>query len=288
MIKVLITGARGQLGSEFRFLSNSFPEIALIFTDVDDLNILDKDKMDRFLRLEQPDYIVNCAAYTNVDKAEDDGLAAYSLNALAVRNIASIAKTLNIGVIQISTDYVFSGDGDEPYSESDLPQPISVYGLTKYFGEYELCEIGPPNSIIIRTSWMYSSYGNNFVKTIQKLSNEKSEISVVNDQIGSPTYARDLARAILKILPYKSENDVEIVNFANRGSCSWYTFAKEIVDLSENECDITPVSSNEFRTKAKRPKYSILNTDKFERMFQIEMRPWKDSLKICMLERSNN
>lgn len=282
MTTVLVTGANGQLGSEFKYLSKKYPDFKLLFTDIAELDILDMDSLTAYVKLERPDYIINCAAYTNVDGAEENGVIAYKLNSLGLRNISKVSKNYDVGCIHISTDYVFSGNEQVPYTESSRPQPINVYGLTKYFGEQELIKRNPSNSLIIRTSWLYSSFGDNFVKTILKLAKDKSSISVVNDQFGSPTYARDLAEAILKILPYKNKNAVEIFNFANYNTCSWFEYAKEIVELSSYDCKVIPVSSEDFQSKAKRPKYSILNTEKFEKTFQISMTSWKNSLKECL------
>ena len=288
MTTVLITGANGQLGSEFRYLQSSFNHVELLFTDIEELDVLNSIALAEFIENVRPDYIVNCAAFTNVDGAEENGVAAYELNALAVRSIGAVAEKFGVGCIHISTDYVFSGEGKMAYTEKDIPKPINVYGLTKYLGEYELCSINPPNSLIIRTSWLYSTFGKNFVNTIVNLSKNKSSISVVDDQYGSPTYARDLAKAILKILPYKNNMNVEIFNFANKGTITWYDFAEEIVEQLGNDCDIIPVTTEQFSSKAKRPKFSTLNTDKFELTFQTTMRPWKESLKNCIIEMNKN
>jgi dTDP-4-dehydrorhamnose reductase len=284
MINILVTGSNGQLGSSIVSLENNFSDYNLLFTDKYDLDLLNFSAVENYVVKNKIEVIINCAAYTNVDKAEDEPGIANEINNSAVENLARLSKKIQMKLIHISTDYVFDGNAEIPYNETDKPNPQSIYGLTKMKGEKAMKTISPDNSLIIRTSWLYSEYGHNFVKTILKLVEEKEKISVVSDQIGSPTYAYDLAKAILQLIPSLKNKGVQIYHYANKGKCSWFEFAEEIVHLSNNICSVEAIPSERFETKANRPKFSLLNTDKIEREFQIEIPYWKDSLKNCLLK----
>ena len=227
---------------------------------------------------------MNCAAYTDVNKAEEEFASADEVNHLAVKNLGLIAKKHQLKLIHISTDYVFDGNSSIPYKESDSTNPQNAYGISKLNGEKALLEINPGNSMIIRTSWLYSEFGNNFVKTMLRLSAEKEQISVVSDQIGSPTYAKDLALAILQIIPEINNNATQIYHYANKGTCSWFQFASAIIELAQQNCEVLPIPSSAFKTKAKRPKYSLLDTDKIQHTFNLEIPNWEDSLRECVLK----
>lgn len=284
MIKVLITGANGQLGLELAILGPKFPNLNLLFTDKNTLNMVDFEEVDSYISTNKIDVIVNCAAYTHVDKAEDEPKIADEVNHFAVRNLGLIAKKHQLKLIHISTDYVFDGNSGIPYAETDAANPQNAYGISKLNGEKALLKINPKNSIIIRTSWMYSEFGSNFVKTMLRLSDEKEQIKVVSDQIGSPTYAKDLALAILKIIPAINNEGIQIYHYANKGQCSWFQFAEAVMKIAERNCLILPITSADFKTKAKRPKYSLLNTDKIQNTFNLEIPNWEDSLKECILK----
>lgn len=281
MPSVLVTGANGQLGSEVRELSTNY-EHTYIFTDKDELDITDESAIKECVEQNKIDIIINCAAYTAVDKAETDQDTADLINRKAVKKLAKISKEYDIKFIHISTDYVFDGKAHKPYVEEFQTKPNSVYGKTKLDGELEMLNINPLNSIIIRTSWVYSSFGANFVKTMLRLGKEKEELGVIFDQIGTPTYARDLACAILDILP-KIENDkVEIYHYSNEGAISWYDFAKEIMKMAKLSCKVNPIETYQYPTPAKRPHYSLLNKAKIKKKFNIEIPYWKDSLDDCL------
>ena len=287
MINILVTGSNGQLGSEIRELASSY-EYDFFFTDKSELNITNKETIQNFINMNNINFIINCAAYTAVDKAEDDEVNADKINHLSVQYLAEIAKEKNIHLIHISTDYVFNGKNHKPYVEDDTTSPNGVYGKTKLDGENAMISINPSNSIIIRTSWVYSSFGANFVKTILRLGKEKESLDVIFDQVGTPTYARDLAKAILEIISkldsrVKHENDgVEIYNYSNEGVLSWYDFAKEIMKMAKLDCKINPIETKEYPTPAKRPHYSLLNKAKIKKEFNIEIPYWKDGLDECL------
>ncbi len=281
MPNILVTGANGQLGSEVRELSTNYDH-TYIFTDKDELDITNESAIKECVEQNKIDIIINCAAYTAVDKAEEDEVTADLINRKAVKKLAKIAKEYDIKFIHISTDYVFDGKAYKPYVEEFQTKPNSVYGKTKLDGELEMLSINPHNSIIIRTSWVYSSFGANFVKTMLRLGKEKEELGVIFDQIGTPTYARDLARTILEILP-KIENDkVEIYHYSNEGAISWYDFAKEIMRMAKLSCKVNPIETYQYPTPAKRPHYSLLNKAKIKKKFNIEIPYWKDSLDDCL------
>ncbi|WP_457743345.1 dTDP-4-dehydrorhamnose reductase [Sulfurimonas sp.] len=281
MINILVTGANGQVGSELRELSKKYA-YNFFFTDRDALDITDKTAVEAFVQKNSITTIINAAAYTAVDKAEDDKENADKINHLAVKYLAEIAKVSNIALIHISTDYVFDGKNYKPYTEEDTTNPNGVYGATKLAGENAMREANPKNSIIIRTSWVYSSFGANFVKTMLYLGKERESLGVIFDQVGTPTYARDLAQAILDIMPKIQNNTVTIYNYSNEGVLSWYDFAKEIMRMAKIECEINPIETKEYPTPATRPYYSLLNKAKIKNEFDIMIPYWKDSLDKCL------
>ena len=279
MPNILVTGSNGQVGSEIRELAL---EGTFYFTDRDTLDIGDKDAVEKFCHENDIDTIINCAAYTAVDRAEEDVENADRINHLAVKQLAEIAKDEEIRLVHISTDYVFDGTNFKPYVESDMTKPNGVYGSTKLAGEEALKAVNPANAIIIRTSWVYSSFGANFVKTMLRLGKDREALGVIFDQVGTPTYARDLAKTILDILPKIKSSDVEIYNYSNEGVLSWYDFAKEIMKMAKIECTINPIETKEYPTPAKRPHYSLLNKAKIKETFNIEIPYWKESLDACL------
>jgi len=283
MRNVLITGANGQVGSEIQELSKDYL-YTFYFTDSDTLDISNEKAIKEFITQNSINTIINCAAYTAVDKAQSELELANKINHLAVQYLAQIAKEQNIELIHISTDYVFDGQNYKPYNETDRTNPKSVYGQTKLDGENTMLEINPANSIIIRTSWVYSSYGVNFVKTMLRLGNEKESLGVIYDQIGTPTYAKDLAKAILDILPHINNNVVEIYHYTNEGDVSWYDFAKEIMKMAKLDCQIYPIESSEYPTPALRPHYSLLNKAKIKKAFNLSIPFWKESLRECLVK----
>lgn len=286
MKRILVTGANGQLGSEIQSLSKNYSH-EFFFTDIDKLDILNHAAVDSFIKLNKIDFIINCAAYTAVDAAESDKDKAYQLNAIAVRQLAEIASKHKAFMVHISTDYVFNGKHFKPYTENDSTQPTSIYGRTKFEGEIEML-FNIKRGIIIRTSWLYSEHGTNFVKTILRVSKEKEAINVVFDQVGTPTYARDLAKAILDIIP-KTETvkQTEVFHYANEGACSWFDFAKEIVSLAGHSCIVNAIESKDYPTQVIRPHYSVLNKTKFKKTFGLSIPYWKDSLVECVTKIKN-
>ena len=268
----LITGCNGQLGTE---LAKLLPDA--ICADVDMLDITDANAVNKFVRDNNVDVIINCAAYTAVDKAEDDVDLATKINVDGVRNLAKSGAK----IIHISTDYVFDGTGHKPYSPDVETNPVSVYGKTKRAGELAALE-NAQIAVVIRTAWLYSAHGNNFVKTMRRLGAEKESVNVVADQIGTPTFAGDLASAIVKIIPQLSKEKSGIYHFTNEGVCSWYDFACEIMDMSGLSCVVNPIKSHQYPTRAARPFYSVLDKDKIKNVFGIEIEHWKKGLKKCI------
>ena len=270
---ILITGANGQLGRELSpMLSGA------ILTDKDELDITNKKIVKEFVGDNKIDTIINCAAYTAVDKAEEDIDMAGKLNIDGPYNLAdSGAKK----IIHISTDYVFDGMNYKPYQPDDRKSPVSVYGKTKLAGEWMVLE-NAPIAIVIRTAWLYSPYGNNFMKTMRRLGSEKGTISVVADQVGTPTYAYDLANAIVQILPQMSKQNRGVYHFTNEGVCSWYDFAHEIIKLSGFKCAVNPIPSSAYPTRAKRPFYSVLDKSKIKDTFDIKIDHWTTALQRCL------
>ena len=281
-MNVLVTGSKGQLGLELESLGHQFLNFKLFCTDKFSLDILNFEETEQYVLKNNIDVMVNCAAYTDVNKAEDEVEMADEVNHLAVRNLGLIAKKHHLKLIHISTDYVFDGNSEIPYKETDATNPQNAYGISKLNGEKVLLEINPKDSLIIRTSWLYSEFGSNFLKTMLKLSKEKENISVVSDQIGSPTYAKDLAGAILQIIPQINSEGLQIYHYANKGRCSWFEFASAIMKIAQQNCEILPIPSSAFKTKAKRPKYSLLNTDKIQHTFNLEIPNWEDALRECI------
>ena len=281
MSNILVTGSRGQLGSDIRDLSSAY-SYQFYFTDKAELDIADKDTLNAFIEKNSIEVIINCAAYTAVDKAEDDAKLADSINNKAVESLAIISKEKDIKLIHVSTDYVFDGKNHKPYLESDTTNPTSVYGKTKLDGENAMQKINPENSIIIRTSWVYSSYGANFVKTMLRLGKERESLGVIYDQVGTPTYSADLAKTILEIIPKIKNKDVEIYNYSNEGVLSWYDFAKEIMRMAKLDCVINPIETKEYPTPATRPHFSLLNKSKIKNTFDMSIPYWKDSLDKCL------
>ena len=281
MANILITGANGQLGTELRNRSFSLLD-DVFYTDVEELDITNFKAICSFIENHDIDTIINCAAYTAVEQAEEDEEKAMKLNCEAVANLANAAERLGCLLVHVSTDYVFDGTADHPYTEEDATNPQSVYGKTKLAGEQAIKESGCIY-LIIRTAWLYSGYGHNFVKTISRLASEREEIKVVNDQWGTPTYAGDLAEAIIRIMEQEDLPELEgIYNFTNEGACTWYDFAKEIVALSGSACKVLPVSTAEYPSKVKRPAYSVLDKTKIKEAFNLEIRDWREALKSCM------
>ena len=280
---ILITGANGQLASELKEISGNFPGFKFLFTTKEDLPIEDENALATYFQNQSIQYCINCAAYTAVDKAESDKEKAFAINANAVGNLATVCKKYGAKFIHISTDYVYDGSKGTPLKESDPTGPVNVYGQSKLKGE-ELALANNASSIIIRTSWVYSSYGANFVKTMLRLFKEKKEIKVVSDQVGSPTYAADLAEVILLFIQ-KNESGQHfsgIYNYSNSGVTNWYEFALAIKEISDSHCNILPTTTSAYLTPAKRPLYSVMDTSKIKEELQIDIPFWKDSLKKCL------
>lgn len=281
MANILVTGANGQLGSELRKLGFTVLD-EVFYTDVAELDITSYEAVNKYVEEHEIDTIVNCAAYTAVDRAEDESALAAKINTEAVANLAKIAYKQDCLLIHVSTDYVFDGTGQSPYTEKDKTCPVSVYGRTKLAGEEAIVKSGCLH-IIIRTAWLYSTFGNNFVKTILRLAKERTELNVVADQVGSPTYAEDLARAIVVIMENDDRGAHEgVYHFSNEGICSWFDFASEIVRLSGLSCEVNPVTTEEYPTKTKRPAYSVLDKTKIKKTFEVPVPDWQESLKKCM------
>ncbi len=287
--KILVTGANGQLGKELQQLAQSFPKFDFIFTTRLDLPLDNHQIIQDYILLHHPDYIINCAAYTAVDKAETETDLTYKLNAEAPAIIAASCKENNIQLIHISTDYVFKGSGQLPYREEDSPDPVNLYGASKLEGERNVMRIHP-GSVIIRTAWVYSEFGKNFVKTMLGLMATRNEINVVNDQSGSPTYAADLAEAIMKIISTIEDPDQKsklpafsgIYHFSNSGHTTWFDFAVAIKELWGSDCRVNPIITSQFPTAASRPAYSVLDKTKIQQTFGIHIKDWKASLAICL------
>ena len=282
MHRILVTGSNGQLGSEIRELTKNDGTNVYFYTDVSELDITDKSAVNKFIENHQIDIVVNCAAYTQVDKAEEEEKTAFLINATAPGNLAEACKKYDATLFHISTDYVFDGSNNVPYIETESTSPLGVYGRSKLEGE-EFIQQSGCNYLIIRTSWLYSSFGNNFVKTIARLSSEKDELKVVFDQIGTPTYARDLATVIFAIIQNDQFKDRKgVYHYSNEGVCSWYDFAKAINEYFGNDCHIRPCHSDEFPAKVTRPHYSVLDKTNIKNDFGIEIGYWRDSLCKCV------
>lgn len=281
-MNILVTGANGQLGNEIRRRSVGSSH-HFTFTDVAELDITDAAAVLEMASNTKAEFIINCAAYTNVDKAEDDEQTAHLINCTATANLAAAAKQVGATLIHVSTDYVFDGCGCTPYTEEAAVAPTGAYGRTKLAGEQAVAESGCKH-IIIRTAWLYSPFGRNFVKTMRTLTAEREHLQVVFDQVGSPTYAGDLANAILHIVEGGTREAYGTYHYSNEGVCSWYDFAKEICEMSGNVCDIRPCHSDEFPSKVARPHYSVLDKTKIKTTFGISIPHWKESLAVCIKE----
>lgn len=281
MSKILVTGASGQLGSELRVLSESYTD-EFIFTDRSELDITDREAVATFFKQNTPDVLINCAAYTAVDKAESEEALADLINNKAVGYLAEACKEHGVKMIHISTDYVFNGKHYKPYKPDHPVDPVNVYGKTKLGGELAMKEINPLNSIIIRTSWVYSSFGNNFVKTMLRLGKERDSLNVIVDQVGTPTYARDLANAILAIIPQLNNKEVGVYHYSNEGVCSWYDFAEVIMDIAGLDCKVNAIPTELYPTPAPRPYYSAIDKEKIKDVYKVSSRYWKNSLKHCL------
>lgn len=280
-MNILVTGAKGQLGQELQHLPQT-DGVNYFFTDVEDLNITDFGCVEKFVGEHNINVVINCAAYTDVAKAEKENEKAEVINVLAVANLSKVAKNNDITLIHISTDYVFGGNHTStPLKEEDTTNPQCVYGRTKRDGELAVLQSGCKH-IIIRTSWLYSSYGNNFVKNILRLSQERDAINVVYDQVGTPTYARDLALVIKMIVESELIEKQGVYHFSNEGAISWYDFAKAIIELSGNKCNITPCKTEDFGNSVMRPHYSVLDKTKIKEALGMSIPYWKDSLKECL------
>ena len=283
---VLVAGANGQLGQSLQFIEKNYPELNFIFCSSSDLDITNLESCQAVFFKIKPNYCINAAAYTAVDKAEREPEKANLINVIGPKNLAEVCKTQNTILLHISTDFVFDGNATKPYSENDIPNPTGVYGQTKLDGEKAIQAVFE-NYYIIRTSWVYSQFGNNFMKTMLRLASERDSISVVNDQIGTPTNAIDLAECLVKIICHTELVEVHqpttdnygIYNFSNEGQCSWYDFAKEIFKINNIEIDLKPIPTSTFPTPAKRPKYSVLDKTKIKSSFGSEIKNWEESLK---------
>jgi dTDP-4-dehydrorhamnose reductase len=282
-LKILVTGSKGQLGNELRDLSINHSIFDFDFHDVDTLDITDLKSLENYFIANKPSFVINAAAYTAVDKAETDFDTAILINATAVANLSGMCSKFNARLIHVSTDYVFDGTSYKPYKEEDTVNPQSAYGKTKLEGEKEALK--NPDSIVVRTSWLYSSYGNNFVKTVIRLATEREQLGMIFDQIGTPTYAADLASAIIQIVE-KLSNDKNIkggiFHFSNEGVCSWFDFAKAIIEYKGLNCKVNPILTSQYPLPAPRPHYSVLDKAKIKNTFEIQIPWWKDSLKKCI------
>jgi dTDP-4-dehydrorhamnose reductase len=279
-MNILITGSNGQLGNEMQVTAKNYGQLHFIYTDVAELDICNKDALHSFVATNKVDMIVNCAAYTAVDKAEDDVELCYKINSEAVKNIGEVATTNGVKVIHVSTVYVFDGSNHIPYTE-DMPVcPSSIYGKSKLAGEEALIK-ECSQAVIIRTAWLYSSFGNNFVKTMIKLGTERESLNVIFDQVGTPTYAADLADAIMKIITH-SDFVPGIYHYSNEGVCSWYDFTKSIHRKSNITCNVQAIETKDYPTRTPRPHYSVLNKSKIKSTYGITVPHWEDSLDKCL------
>jgi dTDP-4-dehydrorhamnose reductase len=273
---VLVTGANGQLGQAIQSIAKNYLNLNFVFCNSTDLDISNKENCQAVFRKIKPDYCINAAAYTAVDKAESEQYKAELINVIGAKNLAETCNELDAKLIHISTDFVFDGSNNIPYTENQIPNPRGVYGQTKLDGEKEIQNVFQ-NYYIIRTSWVYSQFGNNFMKTMLRLASERTSLSVVNDQIGTPTNAVDLAEALVQIV--LNNNQYGIYNFSNEGQCSWYDFAKKIFEINNVNIDLKAIPTSEFPTPAERPKYSVLDKSKIKSTFGITIKTWEESLK---------
>lgn len=289
MIQVLVTGANGQLGYSLQARANHYPAFAFHFTDVDTLDLCDAEAVRRYVVDHRINYILNCAAYTAVDKAESDEALCAQINRDAVSHLGEAAQAVGARVIHISTDYVFDGTSCRPYVETDQPCPISAYGRTKLAGEEALRAVCP-DAVIIRTAWLYSEYGNNFVKTVLRLGAERDELRFIFDQVGTPTYAGDLADAMLSIVAQAEEGHYVpgIYHFSNEGVCSWYDFTVKILQLAHLNKRVIPIETKDYPTPAARPHYSVLNKGKIKAIYGLAIPHWEASLQCCLQQLLNS
>ena len=286
MKKILVTGANGQLGQCLQKISSQFEEFEFIFTDSETLDITNKEEVNDFFWQNAPDFCINAAAYTAVDLAETDIEKAFLVNADGAENLAEACAENNAQFIHVSTDYVFDGENNLAYTEEDFTNPLGVYGASKLAGDELALEVNPC-SVILRTSWVYSEFGKNFVKTMLNLFATKDELNIVADQFGQPTNANDLAEAIMKII--KSEKITPgIFNFSNLGRISWFDFAEKIAELSEAKIKLNAIETSQYPTPAKRPKNSVLDLDKISKTYAIQLKPWEESLEDCVQILQNN
>ena len=286
-MRILVTGKNGQLGKSIhKIVTNNKQTDDFVFVGREELDLSNENNIARYFENNVFDLIINCAAYTQVDKAEQEVELANQINHLAVKQLANIANKQQARLIHISTDYVFDGESNKPYIETDKTNPINVYGKTKLAGEKALQETMQTNAIIIRTSWVYSEYDNNFVKTMLRLGKQRDELSVVSDQIGSPTYATDLANAILDIVQNKTFKEAgqktQVFHYSNEGEISWHEFAKEIFKIAKIDCKANPIVTEQYPTPAQRPKNTSMNKNKIMKTFNANPVPWKDSLDKCL------
>jgi len=283
---ILVNGASGQLGQSFQQLAVNYPQYDFIFVDRSHLDLSQNASIEAYFQDHSFDLIINCAAYTAVDKAEEEPVLADMVNHLAVQKLASIAVKQQAKFIHISTDYVFNGEQFRPYIETDRVDPQSVYGATKLAGEQAVLNTMPVDALIVRTSWVYSPFGNNFVKTMLKLGRQRDALTVIFDQLGSPTYAADLAEALMQIVANKLFNQpnmaTELYHYSNEGVCSWYDFSKTIFELSNVNCEVSAIETKDYPTAATRPHYSLLNKAKIKQQFGLKIPYWKDSLIHCL------
>lgn len=281
-MRILITGSKGQLGNEIRVLADDYPDFDFLYTDVDELDITDHLKVEAYFVSNQPQVIINCAAYTAVDKAESDELTAFLINTTAVENLARSAAGIGALMVHVSTDYVFNGKSFLPYCETDQTDPQSVYGRSKLAGEDAVCKYAN-KAVILRTSWLYSAFGNNFVKTMIRYGKERGKLNVVFDQVGTPTYAKDLAKAILDIIPLALQySGTNLFHYSNEGVASWYDFAKTVIAFSGISCEIKPILTKDYPLPAPRPCFSVLDKSKIKAMYKIKIPYWSDSVKDCI------
>ena len=286
MFNILVTGSNGQLGTDISKLASKYTDYNFTFTDVAELDITNLPYLENYFLDHKFDFVINCAAYTAVDKAEQEKDLARLINTAAPSYLAMLCKKYNSFLIHVSTDYVFDGMSCIPYKESDITNAVSSYGKSKLDGELEVIE-NTNQAIIIRTSWLYSTVGSNFMKTMIRLGKEKEQLNVVFDQVGTPTYSADLAKAILDIIPNiknVEKDKTEIYHFSNEGAISWYDFAKAIMEIANLKCKVNPIESKDFPTPTKRPNYSVFNKSKIKKDFNIEIPYWKDSLKVAIEE----
>lgn len=286
MQTVLVTGSKGQLGNEIQVLAPAYPQFNFIFTDVEELDICKREAVDGFFSENKIDFLINCAAYTAVDKAEDDEEKCYQINKDAVGYLGEASARHGVKMLHVSTDYVFDGKSYIPYTEDAPVSPATVYGRSKAEGEQRLVSV-LQSAVIVRTSWLYSSFGNNFVKTMLKLGRERKRLQVVFDQVGTPTYAADLADALLQIIS-AAELVPGIYHFSNEGVCSWYDFTLAIFKSAKIACDVLPIESREYPTKTPRPHYSVLNKQKVKSAYNLRIAHWEDSLNRCVQKLENH